>query len=292
MDQRSLGETGHESSILTFGAIALDTLTQDGANRLVELVLDYGVNHFDVAPAYGTAEVKLGPKLREYRDDIFLGCKTKQRTKSGAQAELTRSLNRLGVDTIDLYQYHAVTQPDELDAITATNGARDAIQAAKDEGLIDHIGLTSHGPPDLIQDAMDRLELDTLMFPMNFVTMGDTDGRDYADVLARAPEEGIGTIGIKAFAKQTWPPESELYPDDRPYATWYEPFDTPDAIKECLNYALSQGVTTITNAGDPKLLPMILHAATEFTPLSEADQTALEEKGATNQSPVPTRVIE
>lgn len=291
MEQRPLGQTDQDSSILTFGAIALDTLTQDGANRLVELVRAYGVNHFDVAPAYGTAEVKLGPKLREHRDDIYLGCKTKQRTEDAARAELQRSLHRLGVDRFDLYQYHAVTQPDELDAITAPDGARAAVHAARDAGVVDHIGLTSHGPPDLIHEAMDRLELDTVMFPMNFVAMGDTAGRDYADVLARANEEGIGTIGIKAFAKQTWPPETELYPDDRPYATWYDPFDTPDAIQDCLNYALSQGLTTITNAGDPKLLPMILHAASEFTPLSEADQTALEEKGASNQSPVPTRVI-
>ncbi len=291
MQTRRLGTTGHESSILTFGAIALDSLTQAGANRLVELVLDHGVNHFDVAPAYGTAEVKLGPKLREYRDDVFLGCKTKQRSQDGVERELARSMNRLGVDTIDLYQYHAVTKEEELNAIVRDDGARAAFTAAKEAGRIEHIGLTSHGPPEIILEAMDRLELDTVMFPMNFVAMGDAEGRDYAEVLRRAREENIGTIGIKAFAKRTWPPESELAPADRPYATWYEPFDTPGEIQECLNYALSQGLTTITNAGDPKLLPLIVDAAEHFEELSEAKQSELIDDGDVNTSPVPTRTI-
>lgn len=291
MQTRPLGTTGHESSILTFGAIALDSLTQSGANRLVELVLEHGVNHFDVAPAYGTAEVKLGPKLREYRADVFLGCKTKQRTQAAAERELARSMNRLGVDTIDLYQYHAVTKEEELNAITRDDGARATFQTAKETGQIQHIGLTSHGPPDIILEAMDRLELDTVMFPMNFVAMGEAAGRDYAKVLRRAREDNIGTIGIKAFARQQWPSDAELAPPDRPYATWYEPFDTPDEIQDCLNYALSQSLTTITNAGDPKLLPLILHAADHYEELSDAEQSALIEQGEANSSPVPTRTI-
>lgn len=76
MDTRPLGETGHDSSILTFGAIALDSLDQSAANALVDEVVDAGVNHLDVAPSYGTAEVKLRPGLAKHREDVFLGCKT------------------------------------------------------------------------------------------------------------------------------------------------------------------------------------------------------------------------
>ncbi len=79
METRDLGQTGHESTVATFGAIALNWLEQEGADQLVELALERGVNHFDVAPTYGDAELKLGPKLRQHREEIYLGCKTQER---------------------------------------------------------------------------------------------------------------------------------------------------------------------------------------------------------------------
>src|SRR6056297_673912 len=179
MDTRALGETGQDSTIMTFGAIALDYLEQEGANQLVELVLDHGVNHFDVAPMYGDAELKLGPKLRQHREDIFLGCKTQKRDYDGARRKLERSLNRLGVEKIDLYQVHGLEYERELDAITADDGALAAFRDAKEEGLVDHIGLTSHGSPQLILDAIDRIDdLESLMFPLNPVVVGK-DGDEY-----------------------------------------------------------------------------------------------------------------
>src|SRR6056297_3092487 len=141
METRALGETGHDSTVMTFGAIALNWLEQKGANQLVELVLDHGVNHFDVAPTYGDAELKLGPKLRQHREDIFLGCKTQERSYEGAWKKLERSIDRLGVDTIDLYQVHGLEYDHELETITADDGALAAFREAKAQGLIDHIGL-------------------------------------------------------------------------------------------------------------------------------------------------------
>lgn len=286
MITRPLGSTGHDSSILTFGAIALNWLEQEGANQAVELVLDRGVNHFDVAPTYGDAETKLAPKLDEYREDVFLGCKTQKRTYEGAWEELESSLERLGVDRLDLYQFHAVTEPNELESIVDDDGALGAFREAKAEGLVDHIGLTSHGAPDLILDAIDRIEeLETVMFPLNYVVLGRDSSSDYGQVLERARAENLGTIGIKAFAKRPWP--ATLPEERRAFATWYEPFDRTTELQECLNFALSQGLTSITNAGDPKLLQPILDAADEFEPLSEAEQTALLERGAELSSPVP-----
>ncbi|MFC6734544.1 MULTISPECIES: aldo/keto reductase [unclassified Haladaptatus] len=291
MDTRMLGQTGQKSTLLTFGAIVLRTLNQDGANRMVELVRSHGVNHFDVAPTYGDAEVKLEPALRAHRDDIFLGCKTKARTKEGAANELEQSLERMGIENIDLYQFHAVTGRDELDAITSPDGALETFREAKASGIIDHIGLTSHGAPAVILDAIERIDdLETVMFPMNYTLLGkDDDEHDYRPVLRRAEEKGIGTIGIKTFAKGTWPPKNEISPGDRPYDTWYEPFDTQARIDECLNFTLSQGLTSITNAGDPKLIPMILDAAERFRTLSESEQRALMDEGSSRSSPVPKR---
>ena len=82
---------------------------QDHANRIVAEAVEKGVNYFDVAPSYGDAEIKLGPALEPYRKDVFLACKTTQRTKEGAAAELKESLKRLRTDHLDLYQLHALS---------------------------------------------------------------------------------------------------------------------------------------------------------------------------------------
>ncbi|WP_435158816.1 aldo/keto reductase [Haladaptatus sp. DFWS20] len=292
MQTRSLGKTGHDSSLMTFGAIALNWLEQDGANQMIELMLDHGVNHFDVAPTYGDAELKLGPKLRQHREEIFLGCKTQERGYEGAKRKLEQSLNRLGVEHIDLYQIHGLEYEDELETITAEGGALEAFQEAKDEGLIDHIGLTSHGEPQLVLNAIDRIDdLETVMFPINPVVAGkDDDKYDYEAVLDCANDADIGTLGIKAFAKGPWPSTDELPEDDRPYANWYEPVDTPAEIKKRFDFAAAQGLTSIINPGDPKLIAMVLDAAERYDGMEEAAQRSLIEQVRHDQSPVPEQL--
>ena len=297
METRPLGGTGHESSLLTFGSIALDFLEQEEANELVEAVLDAGVNHFDVAPSYGDAEVKLAPKLGEHRDEILLGCKTQERSYYGAWGSLERSLDRLGVDSIDLFQFHAVTRYDELDRITGESareagegdhgGALAAFEEARAEGLIDHVGLTSHGDPSVIRAAIRRIpELETVMFPFN-ATLDARDGPeyDYRSVLEFARERGLGTLCIKAFAKRPWPDGTAE--SDRPYETWYEPYDDPDDLRQCLRYALSQGMTTIPSAGDPALVPATLRAAEEYEPVTDEEAERLRDRARNDDSPVP-----
>ncbi len=292
MDTRPLGRTDHDSTVMTFGAIALNWLEQEGANQLVELLLERGVNHVDVAPTYGDAELKLGPKLRQHREKVFLGCKTQQRDYEGARRELERSLDRLGVDSIDLYQVHGLEAADELDAVTAPDGALAAFREAKEEGLIDHIGLTSHGRPDLILDALDRVEdFETVMFPFNPVVAGKDDEQyDYEAVLDRADEEGVGTLGIKAFARRPWPPAEELAPNDRPYATWYEPVETPAAVRERFDFAAAQGLTSVVSPGDPTLVAMVLDAAERYDGMDEAAQRSLLDRHRDEESPVPQQL--
>jgi predicted aldo/keto reductase-like oxidoreductase len=292
METRPLGETGHDSTVMTFGAIALNYLEQEGADQMVELVLDRGVNHFDVAPTYGDAELKLGPKLRQYREDIFLGCKTQERGYEGARRKLERSLDRLGVDTIDLYQFHGLESHEELETITGEGGALEAVLEARDEGLIDHVGLTSHGDPRLIVEAIDRIdELATVMFPLNPVVVGkDDDAHDYEAVVERADERGVGTLGIKAFARGPWPSTDELPVADRPYANWYDPVDTPGEIEERFDFAASRGLTSVVSPGDPKLVAMVLDAATRYDGMDEAAQRSLVERLRHEESPVPAQL--
>ena len=292
MQTRPLGETGHDSTVAAFGAIALNWLEQEGANQMVEHVLDAGVNHFDVAPTYGDAEIKLGPKLRQHREEIFLGCKTQERDYEGATRKLEQSLNRLGTDHIELYQIHGLEYEDELDEITGDGGALEAIREAKAEGTVDHIGLTSHGNPQLILDAIERIDdLDSLMFPMNPVVAGkDGDEYDYEAVLDRAQAAGIGTLGIKAFAGGSWPSTDELPEADRPYANWYEPVDTPEEIRERFDFAATQGLTSVLTPGDPKLVTMVLDAAGRFDGMDEAAQRSLIERLRHDDSPVPEQL--
>lgn len=298
LQTRPLGRTGHDSSILTFGAIALDYLDQSAADRLMADVLEAGVNHVDVAPTYGDAEVKLAPTLADRRDEVFLGCKTRERTYYGAWGELHKSLERLGTDHLDLYQFHAVTGYDELDAITGDYdpemsqgehdpGALAAFREAQEEGIVSHIGLTSHGDPSLIRTAIDRIpDLETVMFPYN-ATLAGKEGpeHDYASVLAAAREHDLGAIGIKAFAKGPW--DDDLPRAERPYHTWYEPYEDPAALADSLRFALSSDLATITNAGDPELVPAILEAAQKFEPLSEGERAATVDRARDGDSPVP-----
>lgn len=292
MKTRPLGSTGHDSTVMTFGAIALNWLEQEGANQMVEFVLDHGINHFDVAPSYGDAELKLRPKLRQYRDKIFLGCKTQEREYDGAKRKLKQSLTRLGTDHIDLYQIHGLEYENELEIITEDGGALEAFREAKEDGLIDHIGLTSHGSPQLILDAIDRIDdLETVMFPMNPIVAGKDDPKyDYEAVFKRANESGLGILGIKAFAKGVWPPEDELSPKDRPYSTWYKPVDTSAEIRERFNFVASHKLTSVINPGDPKLVAMVVNAAEQYEQMDDATKRSVIERLRHEESPVPEQL--
>src|SRR6476661_6416384 len=135
MERRRLGRTGHESSVVAFGSAAIGRVDQATADQAIRTALDAGVNHIDVAPSYGEAELRWRPWLPKIRQHVFLGCKTRERTRDAAKAELHRSLERLGVDRLDLYQLHAVRRIDELDACTAPGGALEALIEARQEGL-------------------------------------------------------------------------------------------------------------------------------------------------------------
>ena len=262
MERRRLGKTGHMSSIVTFGCAALIGVSQKNANRVVRFVLEHGVNHFDVASSYGEAELRLKPILKEYRDEIFLACKTLKRRREEVAEELRRSLERLGVDYIDLYQFHALDKPEDIEVAFGPGGALEAMLEARDEGLIGHIGITSHRPPAIIE-ALSRFDFETILFPLNFVLKRHRcPENDYEQVLRLAKERDVGTIAMKAFAKQPWLTEK------RRYKTWYEPFDTQREIDLCLWFALSEGVTTVTTPADTRLIPMVIDAAERYRELS------------------------
>lgn len=272
MQKRRFGRSGHMSTVAIFGAAAFYAVTQAQADAAMELVIAAGVNHIDVAPTYGQAEERLGPWLARERARFFLGCKTTERSKETAAAELRRSLERLRVDSFDLYQLHAVNSMEELDQVTAPGGALEAAIEARAEGLTRFIGITGHGlqAPAVFLEALERFDFDSVLFPLNFVLYAHPAyRRQAAELLRRCRAGDVGVMAIKAIAKRPW--------GDRPraYSTWYEPFDDAWHIQQAVNFALSQDVTGLCTAGDVTLLPPFLEACARFTPLSTVEQEEL-----------------
>ncbi len=272
METRRFGRTGHMSTIIVFGAFAVGQVRQEEADATMELLMEHGVNHIDVAPSYFDAELRLGPWLEKYRDRFFLGCKTQLRRRSEARAELERSLVRLRVEAFDLFQLHAVTTMEELDECFAPDGSLKAILEARDQGLTRYVGITSHGwsAPAVQLEALSRFDFDSLLLPLNFKMWADDDyRRDMVRLLELAAARDVGTMVIKTWARDPWREEKPRY------HTWYKPFDEPETVARTLRFTLSQPVTAAISAGDSRLLPAILAAADRFEPMDEREQTSL-----------------
>jgi aryl-alcohol dehydrogenase-like predicted oxidoreductase len=284
MQTRLFGQTGHHSTVAIFGAAAFWEISQAGADAVMEKVIAAGVNHIDVAPSYGQAEERIGPWMDHERQRFFLGCKTTERTAEGAAAEMRRSLSRLHTDAFDLFQIHAVTSMDELDAATRSGGALDAIVRAKEEGLTKHIGITGHGvnTPAIFIEALRRFDFDSVLFPINYVQYTNPDYRRNAEALLRlCAERNVGTMIIKSITKAPW--------GERPHShtTWYEPFTDKESIQTAVNFVLSQPVTGLCTAGDITVLPLVLEACANFTPMDTADQQTLIAQAATTNEAAP-----
>jgi aryl-alcohol dehydrogenase-like predicted oxidoreductase len=269
MEKRRLGRTGHLSTVAIFGAAAFWDVDQSEADQIMELLISYGINHIDVAPSYGQAEVRLGPWLSRERDRFFVGCKTMERSKEGAFMEMRQSLDRLHIDHFDLYQIHAVTNLGELDAVTRPGGALEAIIEAREAGLTRSIGITGHGvdAPALFLEAIRRFDFDTVLFPLNFIQYGDPSFRSNAEeLIQQCRDENVGTMVIKSITKGSWGKKKKTY------NTWYEPFNAVEHIQAAVNFVLSQDVTGLCTAGDTSLLPVVLGACEDYQSLNQAEQ--------------------
>jgi aryl-alcohol dehydrogenase-like predicted oxidoreductase len=280
MQTRRFGRTGHLSSLAIFGGAAFWKISQKEADRVMELVIASGVNHIDVAPSYGQAEKRIGPWIKRERGRFFLGCKTTERTRTGAAAELRRSLKRLKCDTFDLYQLHAITSFEELDAVTAPGGALEALVEARQAGLIKHIGITGHGvqAPAIYLEALKRFEFDSVIFPLNYIQAGNAEYYRQAEELIRqCNQKDVGLMVIKSIAIGAWGEK------EKTHTTWYEPLSEMGAIQTAVNFVLSHAVTGICTAGDITLLPMVLKACEDFTPLSQDERSRLIESGRAYQ---------
>jgi len=274
MLKRKMGKIGFDSSVLLFGGAKLGNVTQDEADRAIEYALEHGVNHIDTAASYGDSELRLGKRMPEIRDRVFLATKTTQRGKREAKEEILRSLERLRTDRLDLIQLHAVGTFEELERCLAEGGALEAAVEAKEEGIVRHIGITGHGhlAPAVHLEALRRYAFDTVLTPFNYYLYSLPEYKIAFDALVEETKRQNAALRvIKAVAKGPWAIGAK-----RRFATWYEPFDSQAAIDACVHFVLSHdGVNAFASAGDIHLFPKIVAAVEKFGSMSDEEANAI-----------------
>jgi len=259
---------GVKLSVVGLGGMVVAGLEQEEANRLVAESVERGVNYFEAAPTYGDAELRLGPALEPYRDNVFLVCKTTQRDAVGAQRELDQSLTRLRTDHLDLYQFHAVSTMEDVEKILAPGGAGEVFLKAREEGKVRFLGLSAHAEEPAIA-LMDRFECDSILFPVNFICYAQ--GNFGPRLMQHAKEKGVARLALKALAHGPWREgETRSY-----HKCWYRPVSDPALARQALRFTLSEDVTALIPPGDEGLYRMALGLASDLPPLSAAERREL-----------------
>ena len=248
MKYRKLGRTGLEVSVLGFGGIMLANTKQSKADKIVTEAVKRGVNLFDVGPTYGNAQSILGPALEPYREKVILTCKTEpDKSKEEVKKDIKNSLEFLKTDYFDVYQLHEVTDYSAAGKALAPGGALDAIQEAKNEGLIKNIGFSAHSEWAALH-LMKAYDFDTIMFPINWnYWYNNKQGKT---VVEKARETNKGIMAIKALAHRQWN-DSE---DRNNFDTWYKPlYDNEQLAELALKFTLSQNIDTAISPGSLRM---------------------------------------
>ena len=263
LPQRMYGNTGVKLSIIGFGGIVVKDAQQQQANHAVAEAIEKGVNYFDVAPTYGDAELKLGPALEPYRKKVFLACKTTQRKREGAAAELKESLKRLRTNYLDLYQLHAITDvKKDVDTVFSKNGAMEVFIEAKKKGQIRYLGFSAHSEEAALA-AMERFNFDSILFPINFATF--YKGNFGQKVIATAKSKAMAILALKSLARQQWPQGDPLH---KKYSKcWYQPLTEREQARLGLYFTLSQPVTAAIPPGEESLFRMAVDLAMNLKPV-------------------------
>lgn len=255
------GKTRHESTRVIFGAAALFRSSPEDAERALELVLRYGINHIDTAASYGRSERLVGAWMPEHRDRFFLATKTGERTYEGARAQIRKSLERLQTTHVDLIQLHNLVDRDEWETALGPGGALEAAVEAREEGLVRFIGLTGHGVGVAGRhlQSLDRFAFDSVLLPYNYVMMQNPAYASNFEELARVcAERAIALQTIKAITLGPWNEK------EHSHVTWYEPLSDPADIRTAAHWVLGRPGTFLNSAGDLTLLPHVLDAASDL----------------------------
>ena len=274
--KKEFGRTGHMSTRLLFGAAALGRVTQDEADRTMELIIEHGINHIDTAASYGDSELRLGPWMEKHRDDFFLATKTEKRTYEEAKESLLRSFERMRVDEVDLIQLHYLVGEEEWEVAMGPGGALEYLQEARDQGLVKYIGVTGHDVAiaRMHQKSLERFDFDSVLFPYNYLMMqNDTYRAGFNEVVRICKDRNTAIQTIKSITRRPYPAEQ------RTHATWYEPLTDQPSIDKAVHWVLGNPDVFLNTAGDITLLPKVLDAAQRYEerPSDETMQAMVDE---------------
>ncbi len=255
------GRTGHQSSRVLFGAASLSSVSQEVADRTLEVLLEYGINHIDVAAGFGDAELRIKPWLKRETGRFFIATKTGERKAERARDELHRSLDRMGVDHVDLWQLHNLADPIEWDTALSPGGAIEAAVEAREQGLVRWIGVTGHGAQIAANHrrSLERFDFDSVLLPYNRITMRlPYYAENFEALTATCAERNVAVQTIKSIARGPW------LGRPRTASTWYEPMTEQRDIDLALWWAMGRHGIFLNSTGDVDLLPRFLDAARRF----------------------------
>jgi len=261
IEKRPFGRTGHMSTVTIFGGASLMRGTEKDADVALEALLKYGVNHIDIAPRYGDAELLIGPWMDKYRKEFFLATKTSKRTYPEAREEIRRSLDRLRVKQIDLIQLHNLGHPDEWDKALGPGGAIEAAMEAREKGWVRFIGVTGHGwmIAAMHKRALKRFAFDSVLLPYNYLMhLNERYRNEFDEVVRICQESNTAVQTIKSIARGPW----GISPQNR--NTWYQPLEEQEDIDRAVHWVLGRPNIFLNTVGDVKLLPKVLDAASRF----------------------------
>lgn len=261
IEKRTFGRTGHLSTCTLFGGAAIGGVTQAEADRTLDVLLEYGVNHIDTAASYGDSELRIGPWMKQHRKDFFLATKTGERTYQKAWEQLHHSLERLQVDYVDLWQFHGLFEPDEWEVAMGPGGALEAAVEAREKGLVRFIGVTGHGltVPRMHMRSLERFDFDSVLLPRNYPLMQNPQYAADFDALAKVCQErNVAVQTIKSMCRRPW--------GDRPHTrnTWYQPLEDQAAVDKATHWLLGHPGVFLNTSADTHVLPKILDAASRF----------------------------
>jgi aryl-alcohol dehydrogenase-like predicted oxidoreductase len=273
IERKPFGKTGHMSTRTLFGGAAFSRCDQETADRTLEVLLEFGVNHIDTAASYGqgNSETRIGPWMAKHRDKFFLATKTGMRTRQEAWDELHSSFERLRVDGVDLIQMHNLTDPEEWETAMGPGGALEALQEAREKGKVRFIGVTGHGlrAPRMHMKSLDRFPFTSVLLPLNYILMKNEQYReDFLALKAMCDERGVAVQTIKSIARRPWAGR------ERTRGPWYEPLEEQADIDKAVSYVLGHEGVFLNTAADVDLLPRVLGAAANPSPLPSDEEMA------------------
>lgn len=192
MEYNTLGKTGLKISKLGFGGIPIQKSNEEDVRKLFQVLIREGINYIDTAKGYTVSEKFIGYAMEGYRDKFILATKSMSRDYEGMKKDITTSFEALRTDYIDLYQVHNPSM-EQLDKVLSEDGALKALQEAKAEGKIGHIGITAHST-EVFERALGLDWVETIMFPYNLVE------QQAVDLIQKCKDKNIGFIAMKPLA--------------------------------------------------------------------------------------------